>query len=238
MKRAARIVTVDPKMYDKSVPVAQSPLTQSQCTKRTRGQRNMDCCCSSGGHLCSRTAGTNFANCCRWIKQQRENNCNFAYELYRRKANCPRGKDPLSTWKVCAKEGAHCSFSGSAFVQYGAFGHDGRGHFSPNGRIPIPPSSSLHPPIQNAGKDCWAGCNANQGKCPWCGPGGVCCRKGWWDKRNGCNGDMGISGKGHVCVADGAWRPTEITKANGVSCTNAQFGDPIVGTVKYCYFKC
>jgi len=54
--------------------------------------------------------------------------------------------------------------------------------------------------LKNAGKDCWGGCSAKQGRCSWCGSG-YCCRKNWHDKSNGCDGSMGIAGKGHVCVA-------------------------------------
>merc|ERR1711998_37520 len=54
--------------------------------------------------------------------------------------------------------------------------------------------------LKHAGKDCWSGCNHKQGKCSWCGTGGICCRKGWKDKSNGCDGKLGIAGKGHVCV--------------------------------------
>jgi adenine specific DNA methylase Mod len=32
----------------------------------------------------------------------------------------------------------------------------------------------------------------------------MCCRKGWEDKSNGCDGTLGIPGEGHVCVAPGS----------------------------------
>ena len=53
--------------------------------------------------------------------------------------------------------------------------------------------------VLNYGRDCWRGCGRQQGECDWCGSG-VCCRKGWWDTRNGCDGSIGIARKGHVCV--------------------------------------
>ena len=53
--------------------------------------------------------------------------------------------------------------------------------------------------LLNAGKDCWGGCGRRQGPCEWCGSG-LCCRKGWWDTRNGCDGSIGENGKGHVCA--------------------------------------
>merc|ERR1712159_922668 len=38
------------------------------------------------------------------------------------------------------------------------------------------------------------------GKCGWCGSG-MCCRLGWRVHSRGCNGKMGIRGRGHVCIA-------------------------------------
>merc|ERR1712137_1303625 len=58
----------------------------------------------------------------------------------------------------------------------------------------------LNKPLAHAGKDCWRGCRRKQGKCRWCGTEGMCCRVGW--RGNGCNGKLGIRGKGHVCVAN------------------------------------
>ena len=55
-------------------------------------------------------------------------------------------------------------------------------------------------PVVNEGLDCWGGCNAKQGPCDWCGSG-LCCRYGWDDKSNGCDGKIGVQGKGHVCSA-------------------------------------
>merc|ERR1719453_238925 len=54
------------------------------------------------------------------------------------------------------------------------------------------------PSLQNQGKDCWGGCGSQQGACEWCGAEGYCCRLGW--NGGGCNGKMGIPGKGHSCV--------------------------------------
>jgi hypothetical protein len=55
--------------------------------------------------------------------------------------------------------------------------------------------------LKNAGEDCWDACDKNQGPCSWCGTG-ICCRYGWRDTSNGCDGTVGIQGKRHVCVAD------------------------------------
>ena len=55
--------------------------------------------------------------------------------------------------------------------------------------------------LKNSGKDCWYVCNNTQGNCAYCGTG-VCCRKGWWDKSNGCDGSIGGNGY-HTCVEQG-----------------------------------
>jgi hypothetical protein len=60
------------------------------------------------------------------------------------------------------------------------------------------------PPLLNQGKGCWSGCRRKQGPCTWCGSEGSCCRLGWRDKRNGCDGSFGIPRKGHVCVSNAA----------------------------------
>jgi hypothetical protein len=38
------------------------------------------------------------------------------------------------------------------------------------------------------------------GPCDWCGTG-FCCKSGWGDKSGGCDGTIGVPGKGHVCAA-------------------------------------
>ena len=53
--------------------------------------------------------------------------------------------------------------------------------------------------MKNEGVDCWDSCNGQQGPCDWCGAG-VCCRYGWDDKSNGCDGSIGYPGMGHVCA--------------------------------------
>ncbi len=56
-------------------------------------------------------------------------------------------------------------------------------------------------PLAHAGEDCWTRCSQQQGPCDWCGSGNLCCRHGWDDHSNGCDGTLGIPGSGHVCVA-------------------------------------
>jgi len=51
----------------------------------------------------------------------------------------------------------------------------------------IPASSDL----TNTGKDCWYKCGSKQGPCEWCGTKGMCCKNGFKDKSNGCDGTFG-----------------------------------------------
>ena len=60
--------------------------------------------------------------------------------------------------------------------------------------------------LMNAGIQCWYSCGEKQGKCPWCGSDGWCCRKNannpYWlptAQSNGCDGTFGGLNK-HECV--------------------------------------
>ena len=56
--------------------------------------------------------------------------------------------------------------------------------------------------VKNEGQDCWGGCKQRQGRCQqFCGDG-LCCRYGWGDTSGGCDGTVGIPGKGHVCAGN------------------------------------
>ena len=57
--------------------------------------------------------------------------------------------------------------------------------------------------LQNTGKDCWYECNSKQGLCSWCGTKGMCCKKGFLDTSNGCDGTFGGSAR-HECVLKSA----------------------------------
>ena len=57
----------------------------------------------------------------------------------------------------------------------------------------------------NEGEDCWRKCNGVDGRCPFCGSEGLCCRIGNKWKRNECDGTIGGS-YFHECVA----RPSKI----------------------------
>ena len=48
-------------------------------------------------------------------------------------------------------------------------------------------------PLQQRGEHCWDACNQQQGPCAWCGSG-LCCRRGWGDRSNGCDGSFGGQG--------------------------------------------
>ena len=52
--------------------------------------------------------------------------------------------------------------------------------------------------VKNLGEDCWSQCNQVQGPCDHCGTG-LCCRYGWGDTSGGCDGTVGVQGKGHLC---------------------------------------
>ena len=50
--------------------------------------------------------------------------------------------------------------------------------------------------MENGDKECWGKCNSKEGKCDWCGPNGLCCRK--HTVGNGCDGTIGGPGN-HQC---------------------------------------
>ena len=51
--------------------------------------------------------------------------------------------------------------------------------------------------MEHADENCWNICNLIEGKCPWCGTEGWCCRKGRIG--NGCDGSIGGNNQ-HQCV--------------------------------------
>ena len=55
--------------------------------------------------------------------------------------------------------------------------------------------------VLNEGIGCWFECGRKQGPCNWCGMNGICCRSGWNDTSNGCDGSIGGSRR-HECVKD------------------------------------
>ena len=55
--------------------------------------------------------------------------------------------------------------------------------------------------VRHNGEDCWYACTnmnmANEGRCGYCGTGGMCCKKG--SRKNGCDGSFGGNSR-HECV--------------------------------------
>eukprot|EP01051_Picozoa_sp_SAG22_P000973 SAG22_NODE_33_length_27588_cov_104.174652_4_plen_1217_part_00 len=57
----------------------------------------------------------------------------------------------------------------------------------------VPAASLMH-----EGEQCWDACGLQQGPCSWCGSG-LCCKLGWADHRNGCDGSVGLSADLYLC---------------------------------------
>ena len=58
--------------------------------------------------------------------------------------------------------------------------------------------------VQHLGEDCWGSCGQQQGPCAsgWCGTAGMCCKFGFADHSNGCDGTIGTPGSNrHECSA-------------------------------------
>ena len=55
-------------------------------------------------------------------------------------------------------------------------------------------------PVKNVGTQCWYQCGKKDGKCLFCGEGGLCCRHGFVG--NECNGKIGLDKSHHLCTAD------------------------------------
>merc|ERR1719399_2513476 len=65
------------------------------------------------------------------------------------------------------------------------------------------PKPSVKPTLKtmpNQGNNCWGPCHG-QGKCKYCGTGGICCRNDFGTKSKGCDGVIGGWGQ-HSCVVD------------------------------------
>eukprot|EP01052_Picozoa_sp_SAG31_P022602 SAG31_NODE_1805_length_7233_cov_5.304738_2_plen_1964_part_01 len=75
--------------------------------------------------------------------------------------------------------------------------------------------------IAHAGEHCWDTCGRQQGLCSWCGTGGYCCRHGWDDHSNGCDGTIGVAGiPHHVCAAAAApsQQATTVCRSGAQAC--------------------
>ena len=80
--------------------------------------------------------------------------------------------------------------------------------------------------LEHKGEDCWVGCHYQQGPCAWCGTG-TCCRKGWADTANGCDGSLGMEGLGHVCVPQPAVGENPFTGPKGETGPQGEKGDTV-----------
>lgn len=145
----------------------------------------------------------------------------------------PASPTPAPVWTTCANENGNCSFSGTAQVRYGAndtwitqthtngvsctnavFTDPLPGVYkscqvylvsSPPTTTPVPTSTPSPSPTP---LPTWTTCASENGYCNFSGTAPV---------RYGANG---------------AWVTQNHT--DGVSCTNAVFGDPVYGTAKTC----
>lgn len=116
-------------------------------------------------------------SCCRYGWRDKRNGCDGTFGIPRRGHVCVSTDSCTSFASSKACPDSRCIWSSGACQAPGALG------------------------VKNYGKGCWWGCRRKQGPCNWCGTGS-CCRFGWRDKRNGCDGTLGIRHKGHVCTAN------------------------------------
>merc|ERR1712025_670562 len=100
-------------------------------------------------------------------------------------------------WKNCDKTEGKCGWCGPngyccrrGWTGNGCDGHIGGHNFHACAALGL----------ENAGNDCWHGCNKLQGKCSFCGPNGYCCRKGF--EGSECDGSYG-GHNFHACVLRG-----------------------------------
>jgi concanavalin A-like lectin/glucanase superfamily protein/PASTA domain-containing protein/Big-like domain-containing protein/purple acid phosphatase-like protein/lysyl oxidase len=122
-------------------------------------------------------------------------------------------------WTFCASEGGFCAFTGTMEVRYGA---NGSYFFKTLSNGTACTNAVFGDPIFNAAKECairsttppppdWTFCAAE---------GAFCAFTGTMEVRFGANGSYFYK-----------------TLSDGTACTNAVFGDPIVGTVKDCAIR-
>ena len=147
------------------------------------------------------------------------NNRVFGDPLYGTRKSCAIRFLPVQTeWAFCAPEGGVCAFTGTTEVRYGADGTYVYKTFTDGTACN---SAVFGDPLVDTRKACaitipptpteWTVCATEGGQCPFSGTREV---------RYGANG---------VYVYQ--------TLADGTACTNAVFGDPLVGTVKACAIR-
>jgi len=136
-------------------------------------------------------------SCCRYGWHDKSNGCDGTFGI-------PR------SGHVCVSTAACSSFASSKACP------DSRCIWS-SGACQAPGALS----VKNYGKGCWRGCTRKQGPCNWCGTGGSCCRFGWRDKRNGCDGTLGIPRMGHVCTANPSMNQIPTTTTSTTTTTTS-----------------
>ncbi|GCE10610.1 carbohydrate-binding protein [Tengunoibacter tsumagoiensis] len=125
---------------------------------------------------------------------------------------------PVPTgWTACAKEGGTCTFSGTQVVRYGANGH--YNYQTATNSIKCN-NGAFGDPINGTKKTC------DVAPIPPTS----------WTKCADENGTCAVTGT--VSVAYGAnGKFIYKTESSNTACNNSTFTDPIVGTVKACYYK-
>ncbi len=120
-------------------------------------------------------------------------------------------------WTFCASEGGVCAFTGTQEVRYGA---NGSYFFKTLSDGTACTNAVFGDPILGTAKEC-ALRTPVASEWTVCAPeGGVCAFTGTQEVRYGANGSYFFR-----------------TLSNGTACTNAVFGDPIVGVVKECALR-
>jgi len=106
----------------------------------------------------------------------------------------------------CGTKGACCRLGADTFSYRCGYGTRGctNNHcctLASNDPPPAAPPISPPPDVHNADRECWWPCANSGGACPFCGPGGACCRLGTETNLDTCeNGNRGCTDK-HCCVA-------------------------------------
>jgi glucose/arabinose dehydrogenase len=117
----------------------------------------------------------------------------------------------------CANEGGTCSFSGTREVRYGA---NNRFFYRTATSSIACTNGVFGDPISGIGKQCHHRAPVTTGWTQCASENGVCSFSGTREVRYGANGAYAY-----------------YTFTNSVNCTNAVFGDPLVGTGKQCSYR-
>lgn len=86
--------------------------------------------------------------------------------------------------------------------------------------------------LEHLGDDCWGSCGQQQGPCPqFCGSSGMCCRLGFSDTSNGCDGAIGTHTGGHRCAPPQSLPPP--TEQSRVHLVGGDLHAPMSGTYSF-----